>query len=1453
MRDLLILGSWGSGSAAIVRSLTRAGYDPGLGAEPEGGEPRGLGGVMGELNDALLAGHSNPEEGKPSVGRPEPPPVGELQRLLGELLALSPLALDDPRFVYTWPDWRSILEATGRTLPGLVCVFGHPAHSIEEMEQLADGDAELRERLERAGGAEALWVSMYQRLLAMSRRDDWLYFHLDQLGSAVGRARLAGFSGVAIAPGGGRSPVDPDRAGRLADDTLALYAELCERANCRPEGGSSAPLEPEESDVSVVALLEQDRLAQARSCLERIEAQRGVRVEAIFVYVGPGEPPTVSGARVIAPGTSSRSAAFSVGIAHARHDLVALADLDAVWSANHLALAARALQRDPSARWVLSDYHLTDEGGALAVRVSAPIDGANAEPYWFAGLVGHRDAFEGLAVGGFVSGELTLLRELGAQGRIARASEPSFRVEHDLFEAKQPVANRDSRLLELRNGDANAKAPDLSVIVEAGADVHALGLQVTSVCRQLVPSGSIELILVVPDEHEDAWRYACGLESRLAITRLRLCGTGAERLAVALDAARGPRVWWLGAGWVAGPQAAEEHLAAARGQRKVVTLGPLLASNRGGGRALEKYFSGAGGLRGSEAHEGSAQLAAAFAEGNVGFDRDLARSLQGADRALPVEAAAEDLGLRLAATGVRPEEAKLATARPARPVEFDSFREQELARAETRVRLSLTWPALIESEGLTGVGRATLLARVAEHGAALVGLESACRELSGMNVDALHDLGREFRGVADEAVDRLGPLLEALRPVWRAQGLLRGLESCGLESFDEILACVDSDSAQAGQSTRCLAWPRYDDPTAIEELLDACEALVGRPSLRLVLRIDPELDPEPDQVVPDLSAAFDRRYGVEADLQIEIEDRAFEGGADGLGVWWQIRRSTSAVLLAGAKTELAGIALRTGWPTLEDAEAAAGWAAAALEHHADPRDAGPEISVVIPTHDRPEMLRNLLDALAVQSLDAARFEVIVVDDGSERAPLREDDGGNWPFALRMLRQEPAGPGAARNRGIEASSAPLILFLNDDALPDPQLLAVHLEAHDEATTPRAILGTFELLERHRVDSFAELCEQDGLLFAQGRMEPGKLYPGLSFCTGNLSLEKHFLVDSGGFDESYRYAGGEDSELGLRLERGFGLRVQFEPAARCGHDHQLTIDAFARRQRVLGWSIVRMAEAHGDPALVHGRTEPLDDAFFEAVAAELRPVDGRLELLVDEVRAICTGEREGGRGPGHVEELREIVDLVGSIEFRRGLLEARAGREPFERCDTLPVESAVEGPASLVGPSSEARCLAELARHLHRGAIVELFDGVPGAALHLADGLAEAGGQAGPVLAVGSPTTDPRDRQRFFQALAQDHRASLVRLVELDGTSPREFVRGSVQDIGLLVLPADADPRAVQANLEGLAPCLRDGALIVVRGEVPELLVLGSDRGRTHSCQSVGDLNVHRYRRAARLSA
>ena len=316
----------------------------------------------------------------------------------------------------------------------------------------------------------------------------------------------------------------------------------------------------------------------------------------------------------------------------------------------------------------------------------------------------------------------------------------------------------------------------------------------------------------------------------------------------------------------------------------------------------------------------------------------------------------------------------------------------------------------------------------------------------------------------------------------------------------------------------------------------------------------------------------------------------------------------------------------------------------------------PEISVVIPSYNRPVELSRCLAAYAAQDIDPARFEVIVIDDGSDEPYADLEDRHGAALNVRIRRRPHAGVSAARNAGIELARAPLLMLGEDDLAPAATMVGWCLEFHrDHPRETQAALLHFEpdrALDGNHVLDFLTRHSREFFPFpARSGVYGWEFFWGGSL-TCKRSIFRHATFDP-------RFQAIEDSELGLRLARHFDLRVHYERTARATFFRDITIGQARRRAYQTGYYRYLLADR-----------DPPHQAFYARDARYARPADhilpaGRVAALAREISKL--EERLNGvdpRAPGRtnasrVRALGARYRLLLSHETAGGWSDARDG--------------------------------------------------------------------------------------------------------------------------------------------------------------------------------------------------
>jgi GT2 family glycosyltransferase len=314
--------------------------------------------------------------------------------------------------------------------------------------------------------------------------------------------------------------------------------------------------------------------------------------------------------------------------------------------------------------------------------------------------------------------------------------------------------------------------------------------------------------------------------------------------------------------------------------------------------------------------------------------------------------------------------------------------------------------------------------------------------------------------------------------------------------------------------------------------------------------------------------------------------------------------------------------------------------------------ARPDVSVVVPTRDRPERLAALLAGLREQTLGAGAFEVIVVDDGSTVSSTQHvlaEESARGELLVHTLRNEVSvGQARARNQGWAEAAAPLVAFTDDDCIADPGWLQALLAA--SSATPGAIVQGRtepEPLGGRRRGPFSRTIAVESL--------------GPEYQTCNILYPRALLEQLAGFDERVgQPVAGEDTELAWRAFEA-GAQAVFAPDALVSHAvHELGF-AGALRDATRWSEAARLFALHPQARQMLSRGVFWNGWHYCLVRSALAlalplPREVRRALLAHHAMQLAARARAAGAGPW-VAPLLLAYDAVETAALARGSLRYR----------------------------------------------------------------------------------------------------------------------------------------------------------------------------------------------------
>lgn len=240
-----------------------------------------------------------------------------------------------------------------------------------------------------------------------------------------------------------------------------------------------------------------------------------------------------------------------------------------------------------------------------------------------------------------------------------------------------------------------------------------------------------------------------------------------------------------------------------------------------------------------------------------------------------------------------------------------------------------------------------------------------------------------------------------------------------------------------------------------------------------------------------------------------------------------------------------------------------------------PADTYTSITVVIPTLGRERVLLDTVKLLLPQLPESS--EILLLDQTPAHAPETEDQLSQWAEQgqISWIRRPVPGLVAAMNAGLAAARSELVLFLDDDIRPSPELLSAHISAHRVYPEAWAIAG--------QVLQPGEVAEELAAPLPRAGFLADLAFPFRSACgdwvanvmAGNLSVKRGKIADLHGFDEdfippvSYRF----ETDFARRILQAGG-RIRFVPEASIQH-----LRAASGGTRSLGSHLTSASPLHG----------------------------------------------------------------------------------------------------------------------------------------------------------------------------------------------------------------------------------------------------------------------------------
>ncbi len=265
-----------------------------------------------------------------------------------------------------------------------------------------------------------------------------------------------------------------------------------------------------------------------------------------------------------------------------------------------------------------------------------------------------------------------------------------------------------------------------------------------------------------------------------------------------------------------------------------------------------------------------------------------------------------------------------------------------------------------------------------------------------------------------------------------------------------------------------------------------------------------------------------------------------------------------------------------------------------------------KISIIIPCFNAGTYIHKCLKSLNTQSIDRDRYEVIVVDDGSDDNTADAAAG----HCDQIIRTPNKGPASARNTGVRHASGSIVLFTDADCVPFYDWIEQMVAPFSDSGIA-GVKGAYRSEQREWVAVFVQTEYE----FKYKRLLNEKYIDFID--TYSAGFRRTVFDSVGGFNESYPGASVEDQEFSFRVARA-GFKMVFVPDALVMHMHADSLWWYFRKKMNIGYWKVMVLQEHPSKMVKDSHTPQtlklqLPGAFLTIVSLMILPISGFYPLF------------------------------------------------------------------------------------------------------------------------------------------------------------------------------------------------------------------------------------------------